>query len=37
VQPAFDLALDAFEVAEAFEVPLAFLMTRRTTAATSSL
>ena len=27
VQPGFDLALDAFEVAEAFEVPLAFLMT----------
>jgi 8-oxo-dGTP pyrophosphatase MutT (NUDIX family) len=26
VQPPFDLALDAFEVAEAFEVPLAFLM-----------
>lgn len=27
VQPGFELALDAFEVAEAFEVPLAFLMT----------
>jgi 8-oxo-dGTP pyrophosphatase MutT (NUDIX family) len=27
VQPPFELALDAFEVAEAFEVPLAFLMT----------
>jgi 8-oxo-dGTP pyrophosphatase MutT (NUDIX family) len=27
VQPPFDLALDAFEVAEAFEVPLQFLMT----------
>jgi 8-oxo-dGTP pyrophosphatase MutT (NUDIX family) len=27
VQPPFDLALDAFEVAEAFEVPLPFLMT----------
>jgi len=27
VDPAFDLTLDAFEVAEAFEVPLAFLMT----------
>ncbi len=26
VEPPFDLALDAFEVAEAFEVPLAFLM-----------
>ncbi len=26
VQPPFDLALDTFEVAEAFEVPLAFLM-----------
>ena len=26
VQPPFDLALDAFEVAEAFEVPLAWLM-----------
>jgi 8-oxo-dGTP pyrophosphatase MutT (NUDIX family) len=26
VQPNLDLALDAFEVAEAFEVPLAFLM-----------
>jgi 8-oxo-dGTP pyrophosphatase MutT (NUDIX family) len=26
VQPPFDLALDSFEVAEAFEVPLAFLM-----------
>ncbi|MCH7344999.1 CoA pyrophosphatase [Pelomonas sp. CA6] len=26
VQPDFQLALDAFEVAEAFEVPLAFLM-----------
>ena len=26
VQPPFDLALDAFEVAEAFEVPLAYLM-----------
>ena len=26
VQPGFELALDAFEVAEAFEVPLAFLM-----------
>jgi 8-oxo-dGTP pyrophosphatase MutT (NUDIX family) len=26
VQPGFTLALDAFEVAEAFEVPLAFLM-----------
>lgn len=26
VRPAFTLALDAFEVAEAFEVPLAFLM-----------
>ena len=26
VQPPFTLALDAFEVAEAFEVPLAFLM-----------
>lgn len=26
VQPGFDLALDPFEVAEAFEVPLAFLM-----------
>ncbi len=26
VQPPFELALDAFEVAEAFEVPLAFLM-----------
>jgi 8-oxo-dGTP pyrophosphatase MutT (NUDIX family) len=36
VQPPFELTLDAFEVAEAFEVPLAFLMTRRTTAATSS-
>jgi hypothetical protein len=27
VQPPFQLALDAHEVAEAFEVPLAFLMT----------
>jgi 8-oxo-dGTP pyrophosphatase MutT (NUDIX family) len=27
VQPGFELALDAFEVAEAFEVPLAYLMT----------
>lgn len=27
VQPGFALALDSFEVAEAFEVPLAFLMT----------
>jgi 8-oxo-dGTP pyrophosphatase MutT (NUDIX family) len=27
VQPPFQLALDAFEVAEAFEVPLQFLMT----------
>ncbi len=27
IQPPFDLKLDAFEVAEAFEVPLAFLMT----------
>lgn len=27
VTPPFDLALDTFEVAEAFEVPLAFLMT----------
>ena len=27
VEPGFELALDAFEVAEAFEVPLAFLMT----------
>jgi 8-oxo-dGTP pyrophosphatase MutT (NUDIX family) len=27
VHPRFELALDAFEVAEAFEVPLAFLMT----------
>ena len=27
VQPPFDLTLDSFEVAEAFEVPLAFLMT----------
>ncbi len=27
VQPPFTLTLDAFEVAEAFEVPLAFLMT----------
>lgn len=27
VQPPFELALDAFEVAEAFEVPLPFLMT----------
>jgi len=27
VQPPFDLALDEFEVAEAFEVPLQFLMT----------
>jgi 8-oxo-dGTP pyrophosphatase MutT (NUDIX family) len=26
VEPPFELALDAFEVAEAFEVPLAFLM-----------
>jgi 8-oxo-dGTP pyrophosphatase MutT (NUDIX family) len=26
VKPPFDLALDSFEVAEAFEVPLAFLM-----------
>ncbi len=26
VQPPFDLVLDSFEVAEAFEVPLAFLM-----------
>jgi hypothetical protein len=26
VRPGFSLALDAFEVAEAFEVPLAFLM-----------
>ncbi len=26
VQPPFDLTLDSFEVAEAFEVPLAFLM-----------
>lgn len=26
VRPGFDLALDSFEVAEAFEVPLAFLM-----------
>lgn len=26
VQPGFELALDSFEVAEAFEVPLAFLM-----------
>ena len=29
VQPPFELALDAFEVAEAFEVPLAFLMNPR--------
>jgi 8-oxo-dGTP pyrophosphatase MutT (NUDIX family) len=27
IHPPFDLALDAFEVAEAFEVPLPFLMT----------
>jgi 8-oxo-dGTP pyrophosphatase MutT (NUDIX family) len=27
VRPGFDLKLDSFEVAEAFEVPLAFLMT----------
>lgn len=27
IQPPFDLALDAFEVAEAFEVPLQYLMT----------
>jgi len=27
VQPGFELALDAFEVAEAFEVPLSYLMT----------
>lgn len=27
VQPGFELTLDAFEVAEAFEVPLSFLMT----------
>jgi hypothetical protein len=27
VRPPFDLRLDAFEVAEAFEVPLRFLMT----------
>ena len=27
VQPPFELALDAFEVAEAFEVPLQYLMT----------
>jgi len=27
VQPPFELALDSFEVAEAFEVPLSFLMT----------
>lgn len=27
VQPGFELSLDAFEVAEAFEVPLSFLMT----------
>ena len=27
VRPPFDLALDSFEVAEAFEVPLSFLMT----------
>ncbi|MEF7613937.1 CoA pyrophosphatase [Aquincola sp. MAHUQ-54] len=27
VRPGFELTLDAFEVAEAFEVPLAFLMT----------
>lgn len=27
VQPGFQLALDSFEVAEAFEVPLSFLMT----------
>ncbi len=27
IRPPFDLALDAFEVAEAFEVPLSFLMT----------
>jgi 8-oxo-dGTP pyrophosphatase MutT (NUDIX family) len=27
VQPPFELALDSFEVAEAFEVPLPFLMT----------
>jgi 8-oxo-dGTP pyrophosphatase MutT (NUDIX family) len=27
VKPPFELALDAFEVAEAFEVPLQFLMT----------
>ena len=26
VRPGFDLALDAFEVAEAFEVPLAFFL-----------
>ena len=26
VEPGFELSLDAFEVAEAFEVPLAFLM-----------
>jgi hypothetical protein len=26
VHPPFDITLDAFEVAEAFEVPLAFLM-----------
>jgi 8-oxo-dGTP pyrophosphatase MutT (NUDIX family) len=32
----FTLQLDAFEVAEAFEVPLQFLMTPATTAATSS-
>jgi hypothetical protein len=27
IRPPFDLTLDSFEVAEAFEVPLAFLMT----------
>jgi hypothetical protein len=27
VQPPFELTLDSFEVAEAFEVPLPFLMT----------
>ena len=29
IQPGFELALDSFEVAEAFEVPLAFLMDPR--------
>jgi len=29
VEPGFELTLDAFEVAEAFEVPLAFLMNPR--------